>query len=373
MVLLIALVAGCATTMVRDDVLSGGTVETRLAALGLTTADLAEPAAASAEMVDWIRQRVPDKGSQSERVNALLTAVVEKRGLDLQYDAVYTGTAQEVFASREANCLAFTHLVVGLGRELGLPVYYLGFRQRPRYEREGTLVVVWEHVTAGFGGPGERMILQLAVGPRFDYEDARPISDQMALAMHYSNRGAELLRLEEPERAREMLKIATAVDPTWSHAWVNLGVAFRRSGELEAAEAAYRRALIVAPDHVQAYHNLAMLLWLRDRRDAASEILRLLDRRDNRDPFVYLSLGDMSRREQRPDEARRFYRRAARLAPKSAEPLAALGLLAVLDEKRPRAERLLRRAEKRAPDEERVIRLRKALELSSGVESSVSG
>ncbi len=347
-------------------------MEARLAGLGLTVDDLVEPSAVSEEMVDWVRQRVPNQGSDSERIDALLRAVVDKPGLDLQYNPVYTGTAQEVFATREANCLAFTHLVVGLGRELGLPVYYLGFRQRPRYEREGTLVVVWEHVTAGFGGPGERMILQLAVGPRFDYEDARPISDQMALAMHYSNRGAELLRLGQPEEAQGMLRIATAIDPAWSHAWVNLGVALRRSGELEAAEKAYRRALKVDPNHVQGYHNLATLLWLRGRRDAAGEILRLLDRRDNRDPFVYLSLGDMSRREQRLDEARKFYRRAARLAPKSAEPLAALGLLAVLEDERPRAERLLRRAEERSPDDESVVRLRRALEHATGAEPPVS-
>lgn len=362
--LLAVLAAACTSTVLPPESRFVGTLEERLARLGVSTDEIVDPAALSAEMIDWVHQQVPKVGTRADMARSLLSAVVEERGLDLQYNDSFTGTASEVFASREANCLAFTHLVVGLGRELGLHVYYLGFRQQPRYEREGSLVVVWEHVTAGFGPPEDRLILQLPVGPQVEFEKARSISDETGLAMHYSNRGAELVRQEQIQEAKEMLEIAVAIDPNWSHGWVNLGVALRRSGDLEAAELAYRRALETDPDHEQAYHNLAALLWLRDEHDAASEILELLDRRDNRNPFVYLSLGDMSRRAQRFDEARRYYKRASRLAPGSAEPRAALGQLALREGERKRAEGFLRQAEKRAADDERTRRLRQALESS---------
>ena len=367
------LTAGCVSTGPHPAPGKTGSMVDRLAMIGVQADELVDPAAVTPEMADWIRQLVPANGSHDERVRLLLSAVTSKEGLALQYDSSFTGTASEVFQSRKANCLAFTHLVVGLGRELGLPVYYLGFRQQPRYEREGSLVVVWEHVTAGFGPPEERLILQLAVGPQLEYEDARQLPDRTALAMYYSNRGAEMLRQGESQAAREMLEIATAIDPQWSPAWVKLGVALRRSGEVGGAEEAYRNALRNDPDFDQAYHNLAALLWLRGDHDAAGEILRLLDRSQNRNPFVCLSLGDMSRRAGRSGEARRYYERAARLAPESAEPRAALGQLAFDLGQRSRAQRLLRKAAAREPTNDRVERLRRTLGKSAAPagESSV--
>jgi tetratricopeptide (TPR) repeat protein len=362
----VAVVAvGCASIHVVSVPELSTTLEQRLGAIGVEPADLVEPAAITAEMADWVRQRVPGSGDQSSMVRALLEAIVTQDGLGLQYDNAFTGTAQEVFSTRQANCLAFTHLVVGLGRELGLPVYYLGFRQKPRYERDGSLVVVWEHVTAGFGPAKNRLVLQLAVGPDFEFEDSRELSDDTSLAMHYSNRGAELLREDKPYDARQMLEIATAVDPMWPDGWVNLGVSLRRTGDLIGAEQAYRRALGTDPGHMQAYQNLAALLWLREERNAASEMLRLLDRHDNRNPYVFLSLGDMSLRVQRLDEARRYYRRAVRLAPGSAEPYAALGQLAFSMGDVKRARRYLEKAEARDQDDDRARDLSEMLTRSS--------
>jgi cytochrome c-type biogenesis protein CcmH/NrfG len=70
----------------------------------------------------------------------------------------------------------------------------------------------------------------------------------------------------------------------------------------------------------------------------------LADRRSNRNPWSYLSLGDLALDEKRLDEAERFYRRAKSLAPDNPEPLAALGEAALASGHARDAKRWLKRA-----------------------------
>ncbi len=149
--------------------------------------------------------------------------------------------------------------------------------------------------------------------------------------------------------------------PDMSQAWVNLGVAHRRLGRQVEAEAAYRRAIELDEGQISAYHNLVGLYRIQGKQNPAREILRLLDRRDNRNPFIYLQLGDMSSQRGHADAARSFYKRAVRLGGEHAETWAALGQSYLDAGATKRAGRLLRKAERRDPEEERTVRLRERL------------
>ena len=222
-------------------------------------------------------------------------------------------------------------------------------------------MVVWEHVTAGYGPPGRRLALEFDIGPPIASVDSRVLPDLSALAMFYSNRGAERLLAGAPSQGLPLLETAVRLDPGWSQAWLNLGVARRRTGDLSGAEAAYRAAIEADPSNYQAYHNLAGLLRLAGEGGAAREILRLLDRRDNRDPFIYLSLGDVSLDGGRLREADRFYSRAHRLAPDEGETRAARGLLAVARQRDKRARAWLDRA-LQSPERSRGRRVQRLAE-----------
>jgi Flp pilus assembly protein TadD len=337
-----------------------------IARRGLDPARILRPMAIDGEMRSWLAGRVPE-GPPEERLKALLAALIDSEGLGLRYSSGSTLTASEAFDGRQGNCLSFTHLFVALARELGLDVYYVEVRRTPRFEQDGDLVVVWEHVTAGFGPEGERLLLEFGSAPPVTSQTSRRLSDLTAVAMHYSNRGAELLREGRREEALEWLRTAVALDSAWAHAWVNLGVAKRRSGDLEGAEAAYRRAIEADPRSLQPYFNLAGLLRSRGDRDAAHDLLVLLQRQDSRDPFVPLALGDGYLVEGRLDEARRFYARAVLLAPAAAEPRSAMGLWALEAGHRKRAERALSRARTRSGKGPRYERLLHAL---TGAEST---
>ncbi len=354
------LAAGCA---LRDPHLAtAADLEPLIRERGLVPAEIVVPFEIDEPMGRWARAAVPAVGTPQEKLQGLLRALISSRGLGLTYEADLTVSARDAFASRRANCVTFTNLFVGLARELGLPVYFVLIEDVQKFTKEGDLVVVSDHMTAGYGEPHQRLILDFTPNQTAEYRSIRELSDVTAVAMFYSNRGAALLRAGESAPAVSWLRTAVALDPELAGGWTNLGVALRRGGNPAAAEDAYRRALEADPASIPAYQNLAALLRLRGHEREAMDLLALTNRRDNRNPFNFLDLGDLSLRHGRLEEAERFYRKALRLGGDGPEPYAAMGVLRLAAGDAQQARRWLRRAEGRDPANQRVQQLKRMLQ-----------
>jgi Flp pilus assembly protein TadD len=324
---------------------------------GLDPGAVTIPWQLTSEMRQWVHREVPDNLAVEDRLQRLLSALLGSEGLALEYQAGTTGTAQEVFASHRANCLGFTSLFVGMARELGVGVFYLDIGDVEKFEREGNLVVESGHITAGYGAASMLRILEFTPIAKPNYRLLRRISDRTAIALYYSNRGAELLRSGDERGALGWLRKAIVLDPELARARINYGVALRRTGDLAGAEAAYRKALEDDPAAAAAYQNLAALLYAAGRRSEADELMALSSKLDNRNPFNFLSLGDVALSHGRTEEARRFYRKAQRLEGAEAESAAALGQLALATGDRREARRWLHKAAGRDSENDRVQRL----------------
>jgi len=353
-----ALLAGCASGGPKGQ---GDPLNDALRARGLDPEKVIKPFAVDAEMVAWARRHLPPASSDRERLQALLSALTNSHGLAIEYQSDYSATAVEVFRDRRANCLSFTHLLVGLARALDMDAYFLAVSDLQRFSKEGDLVIVSGHMTAGFGQANDRLILEFTVGESPDYHVLAEISDLAAIAKFYSNRGANALRGGRLGEAEDWLRQAVVIDPETPEGWINYGVVLRRSGRLEEAEKAYRRALEVDAAALSAYQNLAALLRLRGKDEEAAELLALVDRRGNRNPFSYLSLGDLSLRFGRLEEAGRFYRKALRLGAKEAELMAAMGMFELRAGRPTQARRWLKRARGVDPTNSRVEALERSL------------
>lgn len=332
--------AGCAA------VHPGGPVDAArlLRSRGIDPDTLVVPHAITEEMRAWVHKQVPEETPGDQRLARLLSSLVDPSGLKLEYEGRHTSTAAEAFVNRRANCLAFTSLFVGLAREIGIPVVYLDVDDIERFEKEGDLVVVSGHVSAGYNNGSEMKILDFSAAPTAQYRKVHAISDLTATALFYSNRGAEALRAGRNEEAMDWLRKGVAIDPELGRAWINYGVALRRAGDQEGAEKAYRTALEAEPTAVSAYQNLAALLRARGEDKEAADILALSDRLGTRNPFIYLALGDLSLSHGRMEEARRFYRKSLRLYHDSAEPYAAMGILSLASGDTGDAQKWLRKA-----------------------------
>lgn len=323
---------------------------------GVEPSEITSPIALDDEMKAWLYEWVRPTDTSLEQLRQVLLGFQSPNGLHLKYDPGYTGSAREVFESHRYNCLSFSHLFIAMARELGIDAYYLNVDSVQHFRREGDLVVVSGHITAGYDTGPTRKVLEFTVGPQVDYRAATRISDSRALAMYHANRGAELLRERDNEEALKWLQIAVDLAPDYSDGWINLGVARRRMHDDVGAEQAYRQAIEIDPDNYSGYSNLSALMRMQGHAEAAEEILQLLDRRNNRNPFIYLALGDDALRTERFDDARRFYRRAQNLSPQP-ETNAAMGLLALELGDRPEAERWLQKAREEESDDARVFEL----------------
>ncbi len=352
------LACGCASL----GPLGSADLERALRAQGLDPSSIIIPFEMTPEMRAWVHAQVAEGTPEEELLDKLLRAMITRSSLQLQYEAGRTNTAREAFESRRANCLAFTSLFVGMARELGVPVFYLNVEDVERFEKDGDLMVVSGHVSAGYDiGGGRLKILDFAPTQDAKYRRVHPVTDLRAVALFYSNRGAESLRAGNSAEALVWLRKAVEIDPAFSGAWVNLGVALRREGNVPGAEAAYRKALEVDPRTSSAYSNLAALLRARGEDGEAQALLTLATNANHRNPFSYLALGDLSLAQGRLAEAQRFYRQALRLHRDDAEVYAAMGLAALAAGDDGQARKWLRRAEARDRDNERVRRLGSSL------------
>lgn len=304
--------------------------------------ELTEPSAPSEAMRAWVRARVPTYGTEDARMQRLLAVLASDKGL--VYDASFTGTAQEVFESGRFNCLALAHLLVGLGREVGVEAYYVRVEEFRTYHRADDLLLVSTHVAAAWG---PQSYLQLVdVEPVTDRERrmADRISDEEALALHHANRGAEHLVAQRPDLALAWLDRALQVHEGVPEVWVNRGVALRQLGDLEGAVAAYERAIALKPDSLSAWRNLASAREALGQTVLAREMLLELDRRDNRNPYTYLALGDLALQSGDARGARRFYGRARQLSWGNPDVLRALARWAQSEGDDQRAQQLGQRA-----------------------------
>lgn len=364
-VLAAGILPGCAPASSGLSVAMRDSLRIQIAERGLDPDTIVLPFHASEEMRRWVREQVRTGGEPDLRLQQLLQALLHREGAELTYQRGVTATAEEVWRTHQANCLSFTHLYVGLAREIGLPVYYLRVSDLQSFEKDGDLVVASEHVTAAYGPSHRRHVLDFSARPVSEYRQTEPITDLRAVALHYSNLGANLIREDRTAEAAALLETATRLDPELPDGWVNLGVARRRLGGEAEAEAMFRRALEVDPTTVSAYNNLASLLQRQGRGPEAARVLALTDRMRNRNPFSYLALGDLALREGRLDEAERFFRRAQKLDPAQAAPLAALGQWALAAGRRDAAERWLKKAEEADPADPRVGELARSLRTNT--------
>ena len=329
-------------------------------------ADVAAPMQVTDEMRDWVRSRVPRFVSAKARLDTLLLALLSREEAPLVYAPGVSRTAIEAWQSGHANCLAFSHLYVALAREIGLAAYYLRVRDLTSFEKQGDLVVASDHITAAFGMPRDRIVLDFSPLPIQSYRMVEQLTDLAALSLHYSNIGAERIRTGDLNEAKRMLELATRIEPAVADAWLNLGVVRRRSGDLAGAEAAYRRALETDPDLISGYQNLSTVLGLLGRHAEAGEILQLSRRAGNRNPYSYLALGDIALRNGRLADAEELYRRARRLAPENPEPDAALGLVALARGKPREARGFLQKATRNGASNPRVVALASRLNPPNG-------
>lgn len=214
----------------------------------------------SDEMRHFLDAHIPQKGSRQIKFRTLLNVMADPEILNLRYNISANFTAIESFQQQQANCLSFSALFITLARELGLKANFNEVEVPPSWNMLGdNTFVLYKHINIvvkqypinqviDFGLPGYRSHYQQKV-----------ISDDIAQAHYYNNKGMALLVEGTPQSAFPYLQQALKLAPNVDHLWNNMGAIYRRAGFLSEAKTAYLQALRLNPRHQQSLSNLARL------------------------------------------------------------------------------------------------------------------
>jgi Tfp pilus assembly protein PilF len=99
-------------------------------------------------------------------------------------------------------------------------------------------------------------------------------------------------------------------------AWIMLGTVLREQRKQDDAEAAFRRAISMAPRDVYAHHNLGALLSAQDRPEEALAALNRAQALALNAPELHVNRGRALMQLYRLDDAEKAYARAAALEPR---------------------------------------------------------
>ena len=271
------------------------------------------------EMREFVAASVGRMEDQPAKLRRLLSAMKERGMFSLEYDETLTRTARATFYDLEGNCLSFTILFVSLARAAGLNVSYQAVDMPPTWSRESDLVIVANHINALVETrSGSDFVVDFNLAGYQSERKRRVVDDDHVLALFYTNLGAEALIRKDYGTSFRYLRGAIEADPDVTDAWVNLGVLYRRQGQMAHAEAAYREALSTNPRAGSALSNLANLHARLGNAAAAAHYSELIRRHQRRNPYYHYLLAREAFAEQRLEDAGAAVRHALRL--KSDEP-----------------------------------------------------
>jgi putative PEP-CTERM system TPR-repeat lipoprotein len=155
----------------------------------------------------------------------------------------------------------------------------------------------------------------------------------------YSNLGTLQLARGEREEADKAFALAVERNPNDVSAWLAQGNFFRAVGELDRAEASFKRAVDIAPAHPRANRVLAAHYLDTNRPDRAEPFLRVVAESQN-DDGSWMDLADFYLSTKRFEEARRVLTRVLERK-NSFEARSRLALVAHADGKVDEAHRIL--------------------------------
>jgi len=319
--------------------------ETEVTARGIDPADVIYPFAATPEMQEWAREHMEGAGAVGplRKLKILQNALFDRESFEFEYDGILTLTAEEAFAQRRGNCMAFTALFIALGRSLGIPTVLVSVQKVPDVERIDGLVIVNRHVVAGYRGSHELNLFDFYVTSSAPPIHQRIISDVRASAMHHTNNGGLALREHDLIEARRHFELSTRLAPDWAPGWVNLGVVKYREGRTDEALKAYGKALEVDPCNSSALTNIAGIHRDQGHLEAARSALTAAARQ-TRNPFTLIALADIEIHNGNLGKARSYLRRARWWFSSEPEVYVAMARLARAEGDDKAVERHLKRA-----------------------------
>jgi len=267
------------------------------------------------DMRRFVTTQVGDASSADERVRRLLFAMQGYGLFSLLYSSTVTNTARATYHQAEGNCLSFTILFVALARQAGLRVSYQIVDVPPIWSSTGAsnVLILNTHVNARVKTSAGYYIVDFNQPRTTERYPSHEITDKHALALFYSNLGAEALIQKRFDAAFSEFRKSLMVYPNSPGAWANLGVLYVRLGDYGYAESAYLQALNVNPSDHSALANLTALYLKEGKHELAEQYEKKVRYYEQHNPYYHYALAQRAYRAHDLDGAIRALEKAIRL------------------------------------------------------------
>jgi len=268
--------------------------------------------AVSTEMKRFLEKYVNRQQRPQQRLRLLTQAVVHPGMLGFEYDAGQTLTAQQAFAKRSGNCLAFTNMFIALARAAGLTAYYQDARVVPEWDEQNNAYLLAKHINVLVRLRSGDYVVDIGRRRVGESIGQHIVSDQYARAQYYNNLGVEALLHNQIATAFGYFERALDADSGSDYLWSNLGVLYNRNGQPEQAIWAYHQALRINSRALMAISNLASLYAQQGYQDKAQALVKKVEayRQDN--PYYLLMLSRKALADTRYQDAIKILRKAIR-------------------------------------------------------------
>jgi Flp pilus assembly protein TadD len=258
-------------------------------------------------------------GGTVDQLKRIQAALFDSSQFTFDYESTLTETASEALAAARGNCVSFTNLFIALARSRGLRVSAGYIQPRAVAEKRGDLVYVMSHVVAVYPLHDRYVVFDFYRTREAPDQQIRLLDDFELAALYVNNRAVTALSEGDYAVAEARLRAVIKLAPDFAPAYGNLGVILRRRGDISGAIDAYREALALSPRDPAILGNLASLYVGIGREREAKAALSLADLR-LATPYTLLARGDLEAADGRTEDALRYYRKAARLDPRIADP-----------------------------------------------------
>jgi tetratricopeptide (TPR) repeat protein len=174
-------------------------------------------------------------------------------------------------------------------------------------QTEHTLILLRHVNVLAKVGP-KPMILNLELEEYDSSFPQRTITDVVAKAHYYNNRGTDYLNANDMENAFLYFRKALTLQPKLAFLWVNLGVLYLRYGHYQQAEAAFLHTLELDSSDITAISNLQRLYVKTGNTELANDFRQKAERSRMKNPYYRYFLANHLLDNNQPDLALKHIR-----------------------------------------------------------------
>ena len=266
---------------------------------------------------DEIREMIRrdfNTGNRHSASRKLAKWLTRADGHNMTYDISANLTPAQAFNDGRANCLSFSLLFIELATELGIELE-LNQVDLPDIwgEDQSEDLVFYRHVNVIYKSATHTQIFDLALENYRSGYPQRIITKQQGVGLLFSNIGIQQLQKGNIEQAFHYLKLSVSIFPENADMWINLGAAFKRSGDLAMAEKIYLKALSISDANSLAASNLERIYRKQGRLTKARLFEKHAKRSRLNNPYLQYRVAHKAYEKGSYKAARKAIKRAIRL------------------------------------------------------------